>query len=135
MRKLLLNTTKNSIFTAKSKISKKFFAQKVTFNYEDPLDLNGLLKEEETMVMNSARDYCQQKLFPRILKANREEQFDKNIMKEFGEMGFLGATIKEYGCPGVSSVSYGLIIREVERVDSAYRSAMSVQSALVNSLF
>jgi glutaryl-CoA dehydrogenase len=68
---------------------------------------------------------------PRILKANREEKFDKSIMKEYGEMNFLGATLKGYGCAGVSSVAYGLIIREVERVDSGYRSAMSVQSALV----
>ena len=81
--------------------------------------------------MDSAKEYCQNKLFPRILKANREEKFDKDIMKEFGEMNFLGATLQGYGCAGVSSVSYGLIIREVERVDSAYRSAMSVQSALV----
>lgn len=116
----------------KTVFPKKFFSQKITFNFEDPLNLNSLLKEEERMIMNSARDYCQSQLFPRILKANREEQFDPKIMKEFGEMGFLGATIKEYGCAGVSSVSYGLIIREVERVDSAYRSAMSVQSALVN---
>jgi glutaryl-CoA dehydrogenase len=81
--------------------------------------------------MQSAREHCQSKLFPRVLKANREEKFDKNIMKEYGEMGFLGATLHGYGCAGVSSVSYGLIIREVERVDSGYRSAMSVQSSLV----
>jgi glutaryl-CoA dehydrogenase len=81
--------------------------------------------------MQSAKDYCQSKLMPRILKANREEKFDKNIMKEYGEMNFLGATLKGYGCAGVSSVAYGLIIREVERVDSGYRSAMSVQSSLV----
>jgi glutaryl-CoA dehydrogenase len=81
--------------------------------------------------MNSAREYCQDNLMPRILKANREEKFDKKIMKEYGDMGFLGATLQGYGCAGVSSVSYGLIIREVERVDSGYRSAMSVQSALV----
>jgi glutaryl-CoA dehydrogenase len=114
-----------------NQIKKLFSSSKVTFNFEDPLNLDSLLKEEERMVMHSAKDYCQSQLFPRILKANREEQFDPKIMKEFGEMGFLGATINEYGCSGVSSVSYGLIIREVERVDSAYRSAMSVQSALV----
>ena len=68
---------------------------------------------------------------PRFLKANREEKFDKIIMKEYGDMNFLGATLKGYGCAGVSSVAYGLIIREVERVDSGYRSAMSVQSSLV----
>lgn len=81
--------------------------------------------------MGSARDYCQKQLFPRVIPANREAKFDRKIMNEFGEMGFLGATLKGYGCAGVSSVSYGLIIREVERVDSAYRSAMSVQSSLV----
>lgn len=81
--------------------------------------------------MESAKEYCQKQLFPRILKANREEKFDRKIMNEFGEMGFLGATLKGYNCAGVSSVSYGLIIKEVERVDSAYRSAMSVQSSLV----
>ena len=128
MKKFLLQSNKYYIKNISNKL---FSSNKVSFNFEDPLDLNGLLKEEETMIMNSARDFCQSKLFPGIIKANREEIFDRNIMKEFGEMGFLGATIKEYGCPGVSSVSYGLIIREVERVDSAYRSAMSVQSALV----
>jgi len=81
--------------------------------------------------MHTARDYCQNKLMPRILKANRDEKFDRQIMNEYGEMNFLGATLKGYGCAGVSSVAYGLIIREVERVDSGYRSAMSVQSALV----
>lgn len=81
--------------------------------------------------MHAARDYCQSKLMPRVLKANREEKFDREIMNEYGEMNFLGATLKGYGCAGVSSVAYGLIIREVERVDSGYRSAMSVQSSLV----
>ena len=81
--------------------------------------------------MKSAKDYCQSQLMPRIIKANREEKFDKSIMREYGEMNFLGATLKGYGCAGVSSVAYGLIIREVERVDSGYRSAMSVQSSLV----
>ena len=81
--------------------------------------------------MKAARDYCQNSLMPRILKANREEKFDRKIMNEYGDMNFLGATLKGYGCAGVSSVAYGLIIREVERVDSGYRSAMSVQSSLV----
>jgi glutaryl-CoA dehydrogenase len=81
--------------------------------------------------MKSAKDYCQIQLMPRILKANREEKFDKKIMSEYGDMNFIGATLKGYGCAGVSSVAYGLIIREVERVDSAYRSALSVQSSLV----
>lgn len=83
------------------------------------------------MVRDSAHEYCQSKLMPRITLGNRNETFDREIMNEMGSMGLLGPTIKGYGCPGVSSVSYGLIAREVERVDSAYRSAMSVQSSLV----
>ena len=83
------------------------------------------------MVRDSARAYCQEKLMPRILKANREEKFDREIMNEMGALGFLGSTIDGYGCAGVSHVCYGLIAREVERVDSGYRSAMSVQSSLV----
>lgn len=107
------------------------FSSKVKFDFEDPFNMKSMLTEEEKMIQQSAKDYCQSKLFPRVLLANRLEKFDKSIMTEFGEMGFLGATLKGYGCAGVSSASYGLIIREVERVDSAYRSAMSVQSSLV----
>ena len=80
---------------------------------------------------DSARAYCQEKLMPRVLTANREERFDREIMNEMGELGFLGSTIEGYGCAGANYVSYGLIAREVERVDSGYRSAMSVQSSLV----
>ncbi|CAE7901533.1 GCDH [Symbiodinium sp. KB8] len=83
------------------------------------------------MVMDTARDYCQEKLMPGILEANRKETFDRNIFNEMGALGLLGPTIQGYGCSGVSSVAYGLIAREVERVDSSYRSAMSVQSSLV----
>ncbi|KFM75861.1 Glutaryl-CoA dehydrogenase, mitochondrial, partial [Stegodyphus mimosarum] len=83
------------------------------------------------MIQDQFRSYCQEKLMPRILMANRNEVFDKDIMKEMGAMGVLGPTIKGYGCAGVSSVAYGLITRECERVDSSYRSAMSVQSSLV----
>lgn len=83
------------------------------------------------MMRDQVRHYCHQKLMPRILKANREEHFDKEIMREMGSLGILGATIQGYGCSGASSVAYGLIAREVERVDSSYRSAMSVQSSLV----
>lgn len=104
---------------------------KPEFKWEDPLDLDGLLNEEERMIRDSAHSYCQDKLFPRILEANRHEQFDPVIMKEMGGLGLLGAFIDGYGCPGVSQVAYGLIAREVERVDSGYRSAMSVQSSLV----
>jgi glutaryl-CoA dehydrogenase len=105
---------------------------KAAFNWEDPLDLEGELTEEERMVRDTARDYAQDKLFPRVLTAYREERFDREIMSEMGELGLLGATIPEqYGGAGLDYVAYGLIAREVERVDSGYRSAMSVQSSLV----
>ena len=83
------------------------------------------------MVQQSAHDYCQDKLFPRVLSANREERFDREIINEMGELGLLGCTIEGYGCAGLSHAAYGLVAREVERVDSGYRSAMSVQSSLV----
>ena len=101
------------------------------FTWEDPLLLDDQLTEDERMIRDAARDYCQEKLLPRVLEANRHERFDREIMNEFGEMGFLGATLEGYGCAGVSYVAYGLISREVERVDSGYRSAFSVQSSLV----
>ncbi len=101
------------------------------FDWADPLLLDESLSEEERMVRDSAHDYCQEKLFPRVLEANRHEYFDREIMNEMGALGFLGSTIEGYGCAGVNYVSYGLIAREVERVDSGYRSAMSVQSSLV----
>jgi len=89
------------------------------------------LSEEERMIKDMARNYAQDKLMPRILDANRNENFDTNIMREMGELGLLGSTIKGYGCAGISYVSYGLVSREIERVDSGYRSALSVQSSLV----
>ena len=101
------------------------------FDWRDPLMLDGLLGEEERMVRDTARDYCQDKLMPRILEANRREIFDAEILMEMGALGFLGATLQDYGCAGVNYVCYGLLAREVERVDSGYRSAMSVQSSLV----
>tara|TARA_B110000114_G_scaffold160504_1_gene177193 strand:- start:1163 stop:2320 length:1158 start_codon:yes stop_codon:yes gene_type:complete len=88
------------------------------------------LSEEEISIQKSARDYCQSELMPRILDANRNEIFDRDIYKEMGSMGFLGAPIHGYGCAGVGYVSYGLIAREIERVDSSYRSAFSVQTSL-----
>lgn len=107
-------------------------ANRPTFNWQDPLSLDSLLTEEERMIRDSAHQYCQEKLMPRILEANRHEKFDVEIMKELGALGLLGATIPEkYGCAGVNYVVYGLVAREVERVDSGYRSAMSVQSSLV----
>ena len=101
------------------------------FQWDDPLQLESQLSEEERLVRDSTRAYCQDKLAPRILEAFRHEKFDRAIITEMGELGLLGATIDGYGCPGVSYVCYGLIAREVERVDSSYRSIMSVQSSLV----
>ncbi len=105
--------------------------KKAAFRWEDPLALDDQLTDSERMVRDAARDYCQAKLMPRILEANRHERFDRAILTEMGAMGFLGPTIEGYGCAGVNHVSYGLITREIERVDSGYRSAMSVQSSLV----
>src|ERR1700704_4532240 len=102
------------------------------FNWEDPLDLESELTEEERMVRDTARGYAQDKLFPRVLLDNREERFDRNVVSEMGALGLLGSTIpEEYGGAGLGYVAYGLITREIERVDSGYRSAMSVQSSLV----
>ena len=101
------------------------------FQWEDPLLLDELLSDDERMIRDTAHDYCQNKLMPRVLEANRHETFDPTIMREMGELGLLGAMLDGYGCAGVSQVAYGLIAREVERVDSGYRSAMSVQSSLV----
>jgi len=103
---------------------------KPAFQWEDPLLLDDQLTGEERMVRDSAHAYCQEKLMPRVLEANRHEKFHREIMNEMGAMGFLGSTLEGYGCAGVSNVCYGLIAREVERVDSSYRSALSVQSSL-----
>lgn len=106
--------------------------QRAAFVWDDPLLLEQQLSDEERMIRDSTRDYCQQRLQPRILSAFRHEHFDREIMHEMGELGLLGPTIPEhYGGAGVGYVSYGLAAREVERVDSGYRSAMSVQSSLV----
>ena len=102
------------------------------FNWEDPLDLEAQLTDEERMIRDSARAFAQDKLAPRIKSAFRDERFDREIMNEMGEMGFLGVmTSGEYGGSGLGYVAYGLVAREVERVDSGYRSAMSVQNSLV----
>jgi glutaryl-CoA dehydrogenase len=104
---------------------------KPQFQWEDPLLLESQLTEDERMVRDSARDYCQDKLLPRVTEAFRNEKFDREVFNEMGELGFLGPTIEGYGCAGVNHVAYGLITREIERVDSGYRSGMSVQSSLV----
>ena len=103
-----------------------------TFSWEDPLDLASRLSEDERMVWESARAYARDKLLPRVVSAYAEERFDREIMTEMGALGFLGPTLPEaYGCAGVNHVAYGLIAREIEAIDSGYRSAMSVQSSLV----
>ncbi len=101
------------------------------FKWDDALMLETQLTEDERAIRDAAHDFCQEKLFPRVLMANRNEHFDREIMNEFGEMGFLGATLSSHGCADIGYVGYGLISREVERVDSGYRSAFSVQSSLV----
>ena len=104
---------------------------KPAFQWSDPLLLEEQLTDDERMVRDAAAAYCAEKLMPRILEANRRERFDRAIMSEMGALGFLGATLTGYGCAGVNHVCYGLVAREVERVDSGYRSALSVQSSLV----
>ncbi len=99
--------------------------------WDDLLLLDQQLTEDERMIRDMARSYAQEKLLPRVQLAHREEHFDTEIMREMGELGLLGSTIEGYGCAGVSYVAYGLVAREVERVDSGYRSALSVQSSLV----
>jgi glutaryl-CoA dehydrogenase len=101
------------------------------FQWDDALRLDSQLSEDERAIRDMAHDYCQEKLFPRVLEAHRHEHFHREIMNEMGALGLLGPTIEGYGCAGVNYVSYGLIAREVERVDSGYRSAFSVQSSLV----
>ncbi|WP_370305109.1 acyl-CoA dehydrogenase [Sinimarinibacterium flocculans] len=101
------------------------------FNWDDPFFLDEQLGDEDRLVRDTAHSYCQEQLLPRVRDAHRHERFDREIMQQMGALGMLGASLEGYGCPGVSHVSYGLIAREVERVDSGYRSAMSVQSSLV----
>ncbi|GAA5936205.1 hypothetical protein JCM3775_006432 [Rhodotorula graminis] len=107
-------------------------SQFAPYNWEDPFKVETtMLSEEEQSILEMARNYCQERLAPRVNEAYRNENFDREILSEMGELGLLGPTIDGYGCAGVSSVAYGLVAREVERVDSGYRSAMSVQSSLV----
>ena len=106
--------------------------EKPVFDWQDPFLLSGQLSGDECLIMESTREFCRDSLMPGILEANRRENFDRDLMNKFGEMGLLGSTLPEkYGCAGVNHVCYGLAAREVERVDSGYRSAMSVQSSLV----
>lgn len=117
--------------TAAAAVGRRGLATRAAYAYTDPFGLEEQLTEEERLVAATARQYAQEQLLPRVTAAHREERFDREILREMGGLGLLGATIEGYGCPGVSSVAYGLVAREVERVDSGYRSAMSVQSSLV----
>ncbi|KAI4132523.1 MAG: hypothetical protein LQ347_002544 [Umbilicaria vellea] len=112
-------------------LGRRYLNAPVKFDWQDPLGSANLFTEEEVAIQETARDYCQERMLPRVLEAYRNEDYDRKILEEMGELGLLGATIKGYECAGVSSVASGLITREVERVDSGYRSGMSVQSSLV----
>ncbi|XP_033220517.1 glutaryl-CoA dehydrogenase, mitochondrial [Belonocnema kinseyi] len=105
--------------------------EKSLFKWDDPLCLESQLTPDEIIIRDQFRTYCKEKLLPRIVAANRNEFFDLNIMKELGSMGVIGCTLKGYGAAGVSNVAYGLLAKEIEEIDSGYRSAFSVQSSLV----
>lgn len=120
-----------SVPARREKSSKPKASGNAVFDWQDPLRFDDLLSEDERLVRDAARAYAQDKLMPRVLKAFREEHFDRAILNEMGALGFLGSTIHGYGCAGASYVAYGLVSREIERIDSGFRSAMSVQSSLV----
>lgn len=103
---------------------------KPIFNWEDPFDLESQLRQDEILMRDQFRSYCREKLLPRVIEANRKEHFDREIIREMGQIGVLGCTMKGYGAAGVSSVAYGLLAKEIESIDSGYRSALSVQSSL-----
>ena len=115
--------------SAKTKTSNKQLAPR--FDWADPFSINEQLNQDERLIRDTTKSFAQDQLMPRILQANREQTFDRSIMEEMGQLGILGPTISGYGCAGASSVAYGLIAREIEYVDSAYRSCLSVQSSLV----
>jgi glutaryl-CoA dehydrogenase len=105
-------------------------SSKTQFQWDDVFFIEDQLSAEERMIRDAARNYAQNKLQPRVIKAFHDEYFDREIMREMGAAGFLGAPLQGYGCAGINYVAYGLLIREIERVDSGYRSALSVQSSL-----
>ncbi|KAL2009110.1 hypothetical protein VTN00DRAFT_7304 [Thermoascus crustaceus] len=128
---LSANRARNAAITSTRSIRGCRYASSRAFNWEDPLAAAELYTEEELAIQDTARQYCQERLLPRVLDAYRNEDYDRKILEEMGELGLLGATIDGYGCAGVSTVASGLITKEVERIDSGYRSGMSVQSSLV----
>ena len=101
------------------------------FDWRDPLGIEEELDDQERLIRDTAAGYAEERLMPRVLEAHRHERFDPEILREMGALGLLGSTLEGYGCAGVNQVSYGLVAREIERVDSGYRSALSVQSSLV----
>lgn len=127
---LRFNSTLSRIHGLKSLGNIRYASTSQKFDWRDPFILENSLNEEERMIRDQFRNYCQNQLMPRVKQAYRDEKFDKNIIREMGENGMLGPTIKGYGCAGASYVAYGLMAREIESVDSGYRSAFSVQSSL-----
>ncbi|KAE8446744.1 hypothetical protein EG329_011649 [Mollisiaceae sp. DMI_Dod_QoI] len=134
MYKPILRTSARQLTSAARPVAIRSYVAHATpqpFNWQDPLNAQNLLTEEEIAIGETAEAYCQERMLPRVLQAYRDENYDKKILEEMGELGLLGATIKGYDCAGVSNVASGLITKAVERVDSGYRSGMSVQSSLV----
>lgn len=127
----MLSRNLKSLVSRTKHVRKMGAISQVEFNWQDPFQIDSMLTDDEVMMRDAFNQYCQEKLQPRVVQAARHEVFHREIMNEMGEMGALGPTIEGYGCAGVSNVAYGLLARECERVDSAYRSAMSVQSSLV----
>lgn len=124
-------SVRTNLLNASSLVSvSRAASTRVPFDWQNPFSIDNLLTEEEIAIRDVAHDYCRERLYPRVLEAHRTEKFDTSVLKEMGELGLLGPMIQGYECPGVSSVAYGLITREIERVDSGFRSAMSVQSSL-----
>lgn len=132
-RSMIQHTARRCTFAAHPVVTRTYavHATPPSFNWEDPLNAQSLLTEEEIAIQETAEAYCQERMLPRVLQAYRDEHYDKKILEEMGEIGLLGATIEGYECAGVSNVASGLITKAVERVDSGYRSGMSVQSSLV----
>lgn len=129
--KLLLKSSSSPFSIVSSRSLSSSLVSSNKFNWQDPFSIEAELTEDELEIKKQLRNYCQGKLLPRVLLANRNETFDREIMRELGALGALGSTLTGYGCAGVSSAAYGLSAYEVERIDSGYRSAMSVQSSLV----
>ncbi|KAJ5288579.1 hypothetical protein N7478_001609 [Penicillium angulare] len=130
MNRSFLRAAARSFKADRLPVARRYASSSAVFNWEDPLAASELFTEEELAIQDTARQYCQDKLMPRVLEAYRNEDYDRRILEEMGELGLLGASIEGYGCAGVSTVASGLITKEVERVDSGYRSGMSVQSSL-----